>query len=421
MNRSPSSGGRFFQPFAAFQRNARLLILAVFLDGMAIAFVMLFFNFFILARGYDIGFLGLANSMPAITVLALGIPLGHLADRIGYRTSMLLGIAVAYFAMGTVLLTPSPAVLLAAMAVQGAGSILFYLSVNPFLMKHSGAAERPLLFSSNVALQILAGAGGSLIAGQMPAWLKAAWDIAPGSAESYRAVLFFGLICGLLALVPLSMLKNLPPDPVPMEERKQFLSWNAGEKNRILRMCLPNLLIGFGAALLIPYLNLFFRQRFSTSDSMLGVIFSVSAVFTGLATLLAPRVSQRLGSKIRAVIVTQSGSLVFLLLLGFIPFFPAAAAAFFLRAGLMNMSVPLYSAFTMEKAPLGKQGVVSSVLQMAWQAGWTVGPLLSGFVQSRWGFTPLFLATSLFYAMAISVFWKYFIPLEKSEPASAAS
>jgi predicted MFS family arabinose efflux permease len=64
--------------------------------------------------------------------------------------------------------------------------------------------------------------------------------------------------------------------------------------------------------------------------------------------------------------------------------------------------------------------VISSLLQVAWQAGWAVGPLLSGFVQSRWGFTPLFLATSLFYAMAISVFWRYFIPLEKGEPAGAA-
>ncbi|MGB7537036.1 MAG: MFS transporter, partial [Anaerolineales bacterium] len=336
MNRDPSSGGRFLTPFTSIQRNARLLILAVFLDGMAVAFVMLFFNFYILARGYDLGFLGLVNSVPAITALVLGIPLGHLADRIGYRMSMMLGIAVAYSAYGAVLFAPSPPILLAAMAVQGVGSILFYLSVNPFLMKHTGAVERPNVFSSNVALQILAGAGGNLIAGQLPALLKASWNITPGSAESYRVVLCIGLMWGLLALIPLMLLKTLPPEPAPAAERGSILSWNSGEKKRVFLMALPNLLIGFGAALLIPYMNLFFRQRFSVSDSLLGVLFSVSAVFTGLATLLSPRISKRLGSKIRAVIVTQTGSLVFLLLMGFVPFLPGAAAAFFLRAGLMN-------------------------------------------------------------------------------------
>jgi MFS family permease len=414
-----ASGLNSFQQFASFHRNARLLILAVFLDGMGFAFISLFFNFFILARGYSLGFLGLVNSMPAVTVLALGLTLGRLADRIGYRTSMMLGLAAAYSAYGIVLITSSPVVLVAAMAVQGAGSILYYLSVNPFLMKHSGAAERPLLFSANVGLQILAGAGGNLIAGLMPGWLATAWKIIPGSADSYRIVLLLGLICGLLALVPLFLLKSEPEPQEPAARgAKPSAPWTALEKNRVFRMCLPNLMIGFGAALLIPYLNLFFRQRFSTPDSMLGVLFSLSAVFTGLATLLSPRLAERLGSKIRAVAVTQTGSLLFLLIMGFAPLFPAAAAAFFLRAGLMNMSVPLYSAFCMEKSPEEKRGAISSLLQIAWTTGWVAGPVISGFVQARMGFSPLFIATAIFYFAAIVINLQYLIPLE-AEPSCA--
>jgi MFS family permease len=413
MNRVSPPGGRLIRPFHSFQRNARLLILAVFIDGMAYAFYLLFFNFFILARGYDFGFLGIVNSIPAISILALGMPLGRLADRIGYRASMLLGLALAYSAYGVVLLTNSPEILLGAVALQGAGSILFVLSVNPFLMKHSGEEERSLVFSSNVALQILAGAGGNLIAGQLPGWLNFVWNVVPGSAESYRIVMLAGLALGSLALIPLLLLKNNPPDSAPVPERQPEQPWKPGERSRVFQMCLPNLMIGFGAALLIPYMNLFFRQRFSVSDSLLGVLFSVSAVFTGLATLLSPRISKRLGSKIRAVIVTQTGSLVFLLLLGFLPFLPGAAAAFFLRAGLMNMSVPLYSAFCMESSPEGKRGVINSLLQVAWQAGWAVGPMISGFVLARWGFSPLFIATSVFYAAAIAANWRFLMPMEE--------
>ncbi len=420
MNGVSPPGGRFFLPFHSFQQNARLLILTVFIDGMAYAFAPLFFNFFILARGYDLGFLGMINSIPAISILALGMPLGRLADRIGYRTSMLLGLALAYSAYGVVLLANSPAVLLGAVALQGAGSILYVLSVNPFLMKHSGAEERPLLFSTNVAMQILAGAGGNLIAGQLPGLLRSVWQIVPGSADSYRIVLSAGLILGSFALIPLLLLKKDPPDAAPVEEKIPDEPWKPGERSRVFQMVLPNLLIGFGAALLIPYLNLFFRQRFSVSDSMLGVLFSISAVCTGLATMLAPRVARGLGSKIRAVIVTQAGSLVFLLMMGFVPFLPGAAAAFFLRAGLMNMSVPLYSAFCMESSPAGKRGVISSLLQVAWQAGWTVGPLISGFVLGRWGFSPLFIATSVFYLGAIAVNRRFLMPMEEKRISDSA-
>jgi MFS family permease len=414
MNVGRQACGSLFSPFSAFQRNARLLILAVFLDGLAVAFVMLFFNFFILAEGYDVPFLGLANSMPAAAVLGLGYPLGKLADRIGYRTSMLLGIAVAYSAFGAVLFTPSPLFLLGAMALQGVGSMLFYLSINPFLMLHSGPAERPLLFSTNVSLTLLAGAGGNLVAGQLPGWLETVWHVAAGSVESYRIVLSAGLLCGIFALLPLLSVRRIPLPAAALEEAapNRPAAWNPEEKRLVWRMCTPNLLIGFGAALLIPYLNLFFRQRFSTPDSILGVLFSLSAVFTGLATLLAPWVARHVGSKTRAVAVTQTGSLFFLLLLGYVPVFPAAAAAFFLRAVLMNMSLPLYSAFCMEKAPEGRRGVISSLIQVAWQAGWAVGPMVSGLVQASYGFPPLFVATGCFYGLAIIVIGKYLIPLD---------
>lgn len=404
--------GVFASSFGSFHRNTRLLILAVFLDGMAVSVVMLFFNFFILARGYTVDFLGLANSMPAVAALALGIPLGRLADRVGYRNGMLTGILAAYGALAAALFTSSPVVLLAAMAVQGAGAALFSLSIHPFLMQHSGPRERSLMFSATIGMQMLAGAAGNLLAGQIPGWLDIARGIAPGSVESYQWVLVIGLLCGITALVPLGFAKSAAAGSLPPAQGTRISGWTAEEKRMTVRMCAPNLLIGLGAALLIPYLNLFFRQRFGTTDALLGALFSFSSIFTGLATLFSSRVVDRLGSKIRAVTATQAGSLLFLLLLGFLPSFPAAAGAFCLRAGLMNMSFPLYAAFCMERSPQGKRGVVSSVIQMAWQAGWAAGPFLSGYVQGRWGFSPLFLATGVLYLAAIALIRRFFLPLE---------
>jgi len=67
----------------------------------------------------------------------------------------------------------------------------------------------------------------------------------------------------------------------------------------------------------------------------------------------------------------------------------------------------------MESSPAGKRGVTSSLLQVAWQTGWTIGPMISGFVQASWGFPPLFIATSVFYAAAIAVNGRFLLPLEE--------
>ena len=84
----------------------------------------------------------------------------------------------------------------------------------------------------------------------------------------------------------------------------------------------------------------------------------------------------------------------------------------------MNMSAPLYSAFSMEQTPEREQGVVSSVMNVAWQIGWSVGPYLSGLVQVRYGFTPLFLTTTVLYLFAIGLMWRFFSRTENvSVPA----
>jgi len=175
-----------------------------------------------------------------------------------------------------------------------------------------------------------------------------------------------------------------------------------------VKLATPNFLIGFGAAILIPYMNVFFKDRFQITDSHLGILFSLSSLFIGIGSLIGPRLTTRLGGKIRTVAFTQFTSVIFMLMIGFVPSLWIAGAASLFRAALMNMSSPLYSAFCMEQTPDGERGLVSSVLNIAWQAGWSVGPFLSGLVQQAYGFTPLFITTTLLYVTAIAVMWMFF-------------
>jgi predicted MFS family arabinose efflux permease len=50
---------------------------------------------------------------------------------------------------------------------------------------------------------------------------------------------------------------------------------------------------------------------------------------------------------------------------------------------------------------------------MGWQTGQAVGIFISGFVQTRLGFSPLFITTGLLYALSTFLTWVYFRPKEK--------
>lgn len=165
---------------------------------------------------------------------------------------------------------------------------------------------------------------------------------------------------------------------------------------------------------LIPYMNVFFVDKFAISDPELGLLFSLLTLITGIGSIFAPFLVHLFGGKINSVVITQSFSLIFLMMVGFSPWFWLASVGFLLRSVFMNMAVPLYHTFAMEQIEEMIQGTVNSLLELAWQMGWTVGPYLSGVVQEKAGFSPLFIATGLLYALANILTWRFFHESEAS-------
>jgi MFS family permease len=328
---------------------------------------------------------------------------------------MLVGGSVGLFAYWVFLMSPSQPMMVLWTAVQGVANTLYWINIAPFLAQNSSEEERPLLFSADFGLMTLASFVGSLIAGGLPAYMAGRIDAGPESAEAYRAAMLVGLGLNALALAPIWMIREVRW-PGPRTRSRVSLGNIFHLKAPVIKFVLPQLVLGFGAALLIPYLNLFFKEQFPIDDRALGTIFAPRDLFTAVATMAGPALALRLG-KIRSVVFTQLASLGFLLIVGFVPVLPIAAFAFWLRGALMNMGHPLFSAFMMEQTPEEERGTVNSIFQMSWQVGWMVGPVISGAVQERAGFAPLFLTTSTLYALSTALIHVFF---RDTEPAPGA-
>ncbi len=389
------------------------------LDGVILSGWQLFFNFYMLQSGFSRDFLGLVNSMPSAAGLIFGIFVGRISDRIGRKASIIIGISMASVFMLIQITFRQPIIIAASAFLTGIFNMLFIVSQAPLMMRLSDKENRTMLFSLNYGLQTIAGAVGSLFAGQLPAIFGTMFRVDAHSAIAYQAVLISSVLLGTVSLIPIGMMEE--PRATQEPEAPQAPPQAGGSPSKkpkstltslTVKMLIPQVVIGFGAAILIPYMNVFFKYRFSISDSLLGILFSLSALLIGIGNLMAPRLSAVLGGKIKAVVVTQFASLVFLLVAGFAPFLWLSSVGFLMRSALMNMASPLYTAFCMEHTPEKNQGFVNSVLNLSWNIGWAVGPYISGLVQEQYGFSPLFIATSILYLAAIIITWNFFVRME---------
>ena len=404
----------------SFGRPARLFLIATILDGAVYSVWWLFFNFYILGRGFDREFMGLVTTIPSVATLVLGIPFGMLSDRMGRKRAMILGVVVYVVAIALEVTVLDPNLILLAAFLNGAGSTLYFLSQAPFMMKASTPENRTLLFSMNFGLVTLSGAIGNLFAGQLPAFFGNLLGVPVDSATAYQAVLLVSVAVSTLTLIPLSLIREpraaTAYEQVPTATKESSASVEIKAPTLVhtltrkitLKLAFPNLLIGFGAAILMPYMNVFFRDKFAITDQTLGILFSLSSLLTGFGTFVGPRLAEGKGGKIRAVVFTQGLSLAFLFVLGFSPIIGLTIIAFLARGTLMNMAVPLYGAFAMEQVGENEQATVNSVKELAWSFGWAVGPYLSGVIQDSYGFTPLFIMTGVLYGAAILLTWLFF-------------
>jgi MFS family permease len=192
-------------------------------------------------------------------------------------------------------------------------------------------------------------------------------------------------------------------------ERSVFapISYAAKYPKKLGKLIMPMLITAIGAGLIMPFMNVFFREVHFQSDQVIGTLFAWGSLAMAAGLLIAPPLADRMG-KIQLVVVTQALSIPFLIILGFSPWFWMATLAYFVRLALMNMSGPVYETFVMEKVDASARATVASLVSMSWSFGWTFSPMISGWLQVNYGFGPAFMGTISLYTLAIVMIWAFF-------------
>lgn len=171
------------------------------------------------------------------------------------------------------------------------------------------------------------------------------------------------------------------------------------------------LLTSMSGGMVVPYLNVYFEDRFATSASVIGLVVASGQAMTALAYFVGPWAAKRYGET-RSVTILQLCSVPFLLVTAYTASFAWAAVGYLFRQAFMNAVAPFYTTIKMKYVDSSLHGLAASSGEAVYHLGWFLAaPVSSGLVAhygSYYGYAYTFTITSFMY-IVISLLFYYFL------------
>lgn len=408
--------------------NVRLFFWANLFYQIGTGMFSVLYNLYIQGLGYPDVMNGRIISIQSLATAILFIPVGLMGDRLSRKKLLVLGaLASGLFFVGRSFAIGEQSLLLLAVC-SGIFASIFQVMAIPFLAENVEKSKRLRMFSYlaclTLAAQVLGNTGGGVLA-----------DILQFTGLTYifslQLVLLLGSIATLASFIPMAMIRENTSSAVPASlevkilEKKQTepvpIAVSTATKSApstahsdtvfISRFLLAQLLTGLGSGLVVPYLNLYFTNRFAVSLTSMSILISLGQLMTIVSMLLGPSLAARIGP-VRAVVVFQLLSLPFLLLTGFTNVLLIASISFLFRQALMNAANPLQSSIMVDRVSDKRRSIANSLMQTVFMLGWaSMGPVQSYLVTSYgtyWGYAIAFSITGVLYTISSLLYYFMF-------------
>jgi MFS family permease len=191
-------------------------------------------------------------------------------------------------------------------------------------------------------------------------------------------------------------------------------------KNILLKYTTTSILIAFGAGLFVPVMALWFGLAYGVSDVVSGPLLGISSFLIAATTLAAPYLARRIGL-VRAVVVTQMFSTIFMVAVPLSPTFAIAGVIYTVRSFLMNVSNPLQSSMVMGLVSEDERGAASGLNAAIWRFPNSISTGIGASMMGAGLLALPFYLAAVLYIVSISLFWLFFhgarLPEERAEVA----
>ncbi|OMF17590.1 MFS transporter [Paenibacillus amylolyticus] len=423
-----------------WSRNIQLFFLASILYQIGNGMFSVLYNLYIQGLGYNDTMNGQIVSIQSLATAIMFVPIGLCGDLFSRKRLLITGALFSGIFLIGRSFDYSATGLIWFAVFSGLFAGVFQVLAIPYLAENVKKSQRLKMFSYYSSLVLASQVLGSLGGGVFADLLHTA---GLAKVTGLQTVLFVGGAATLAAFIPLLFVTEgtaatqttIPAQPVlqPNADLKESspstlstddLITKKKDSRLIGQFVVTQLLIGLGSGLVVPYLNLYFTNRFSVSLSGMSLLIALGQIMTIVSMLIGPTLAAKVGS-VRAVVIFQVMSLPFLLLTGFTNLLFIASLSFLFRQALMNAANPIHSAILVDRISDKRRGIANSLMQTSFMIGWaTMGPVQSYLVTTYgtyWGYAITFSITGSLYVISSLMYYVMFREPKPSATALAGS
>jgi predicted MFS family arabinose efflux permease len=360
--------------------------------------------------GYSKAEIGAVQAAEAWGKVLVAIPAAILLARLRTPPVLVISSVIAGACYLALPWLPSLAAIQVVNVFAGLAWSVHYVAIAPFLFRHSTVAERAAVFGLADAVHTGAAVAGSFAAGALVTWLTSRMQ---GEREALAFALSGGGVLALLAIVPYGRIRE---ESAPRRASIGMLRVLRENRALLVRFAIPHLVIACGAGLCIPFLGLYFQDRFAVAPGAVANLYAAGQVLVTLGFLATPWLLART-SFVRSIVILELASIPFFLLLAFTTSLPIAVGAFLARGALMNAAAPVLKHFSMRAAREEVRELQNGITSLVYGLGWVIGPQIGGRLLDASGdnYRVLMCTTVGFYVAAAAATMILLSPLEKSE------
>jgi hypothetical protein len=266
---------------------------------------------------------------------------------------------------------------------------------------------------------------GLVLGGILPDWLRSAspvavgiqhalspWLVVGAEARAYQLALLATGVLAVPSIIPVLLLREPEHAAAPATDSTNGWRWRArlrrDDLDRVWRLArgpvgkfaTTQSIVGFGAGLFGPYLNIYFVKQLGASTTYYGSLTAALAILMAAASLLIVPFARRVG-EVRAAVAVQAISLPCLVALGVVPVLWFASAVYLVRGPLMNAANAPLQTVLMGAVRHDERVVASGVYNVSWQVAGALGSGLGGTLIYVAGFPATFGTAAALYGCSV--------------------
>jgi predicted MFS family arabinose efflux permease len=395
--------------FCQLSTNVKIFLIGNAIQGMGLSIYSLLFNLYLKKLGLGESAIGGLISTTSLGISLMAIPAALIVEKLHVKHLVMTGLFLSSLFYTFQILSVDEGSLFAFGLLASMFQALFNISISPFYLRNSSPEQRVHLFSMNSSLNMAAHLVGYLIGGYLPDLIHS-FASELSSLEIYRASIMAAM--GIVFSSNLMFLR-IKRVPIPKIRKTIFEGLKEREWNILIKLILPKLCFAFGGGLVVPFMNLYLKEKFGLSTEKIGISYAILQFFIFAGIFVTPAIIRKT-TQLRFIIYTALCSIPFMMAMGLTGNISMVLSCFFMRGMLMNMSSPITSIFEMEHVKEKECVFASAVILFFYHLVYTTSTRLGGFMIENYSFGPTFYLAATFYALAIILYYGFFKDEDKS-------